>query len=106
MAFWSSFPELNHNATMAIKGTYRKDELYLFCISSSDDQRVTRRIQATEEVTGTKFRNVIKPRGESELAKLFSLVHMGDYVTYHLANLRGVDPLDVSSIEALKEKLR
>lgn len=35
LALWSSFPELNHNNTMALKGTYRKNAFYPICVRSS-----------------------------------------------------------------------
>ncbi len=106
LALWSGFPELNHNHTMALKGTYRMENIYSLCIVSSNDKRVLSRIKATEEVTGHRFMAVMGPRGVSELARIMYLVHAGDYVSYHLARLRGVDPLDVSVIESLKEKLK
>lgn len=106
MALWSSFPELNHNNTMALRGTYRKDELYFICIKASDDSRIEKRVRSTQEVADFTFGRVIEAKGRSELAKVMSLVHIGDYITYHLANLIGVNPLDISPIEELKIKLR
>lgn len=106
MAMWSNFPELNHNNTMALRAGYRMDELYPICLLSNKSERIMKRINATQEVTGMRFRQMIEPMGTSNLAQVMSLIHMGDYLTYHLAKLRGVDPLDVSAIESLKEKLK
>ncbi len=106
MALWSNFPELNHNNTMALKASYRLDELYPICLLSNKSERIMRRINATQEVTGMRFRQIIEPQGTSNLAQVMSLMHIGDYLTYHLAKLRGIDPLDVSAIESLKAKLK
>ena len=106
MALWSNFPELNHNNTMALEAGYRLDELYPICLLSNKSERIMRRINATQEVTGMRFRQIIEPQGTSSLAQVMSLMHIGDYLTYHLAKLRGVDPLDVSAIESLKAKLK
>ena len=106
LALWGSFPELNHNNTMALKSTYRKNVFYPICIRSSNDSRITARIKATEEVTGMKFRRIVEPEGSSVFARTMYLIHVGDYISYHLAKLRNVDPLDVSSIEQLKARLR
>ena len=40
--------------------------------------------------------------GRRALARLFSLVQLGDYVSLYLALLYGVDPTPVDAIEAFK----
>ncbi|BAB60606.1 hypothetical protein [Thermoplasma volcanium GSS1] len=103
LAYSNYFSELNHNDTMPLKDTYRKDEFY-FLVFRSDDSRFSKRITVTEKITGNSFR-MVDVRGSSLLAKLFYLIHFGDYLTYHLAELRGVDPQDVSLIEKLKKEI-
>jgi len=43
--------------------------------------------------------------GRSAFARLFSLVQLGDYASYYLALLYGVDPTPVAAIQAFKAKL-
>ncbi len=45
----------------------------------------------------------IKSIGRSLLARLFSLIALGDWTSYELACLNKVDPLDISNIENLKK---
>ena len=45
----------------------------------------------------------IKTQGQSLLAQLFSLIALGDWISYELAALNGVDPLPISAIEAVKK---
>lgn len=106
LAIWSNFPELDHNNTMALCGQYRKGEFYHICLLANEDPRIMKRIEATQEVAKIKFKSIVEPKGASRLAKVVSLVHMGDYVTYYLAKLLAVDPLDVSAIEELKGRLK
>lgn len=106
LALWSSFPELNHNNTMALKNTYRKELFYPICIKSNADERISARITATEKVTNMKFRRIIEAEGTSPFAKLTYLLHVGDYISYHLAKLRNMDPLDITSIEELKSMIK
>lgn len=101
MAYSSSFPELNHNDTMAIAQTYRKKDFY-FLVFDSDDKMIKKRIDVTKKITDSQF-NMIIPKGKSTVAKLFYLIHYGDYLTYRLGLLRGVDPTDVSLIQKLKK---
>jgi glucose/mannose-6-phosphate isomerase len=44
-------------------------------------------------------------QGDSLLARMFSLIHLGDWVSYYLAVLNGVDPMPVPVIENLKKEL-
>ena len=104
IAYSNFFPELNHNDTMALRDTYRKNEFFFISISGGKDSRSEKRIDITKEITKTEMVEVVA-EGSSQFEKMIGLVHRGDYVTYHLAKLRGVDPTDISSIEELKRRL-
>jgi glucose/mannose-6-phosphate isomerase len=103
IAYCSSFPELNHNDTMALAETYRKDEFYIM-VFDSDRKEIKKRIAITSRLTQTKF-NFIEFKGKSLAARLFYMIHYGDYLSYHLGKMRGVDPTDVRLIEELKKAL-
>jgi len=47
----------------------------------------------------------VEGHGLSQTARAFSLVATGDWVTYHAALARGVDPTPVDAIAALKQAL-
>ncbi|WMT50977.1 MAG: bifunctional phosphoglucose/phosphomannose isomerase [Ferroplasma sp.] len=102
-AFYSYFPELNHNDTMPLKSAYRRSE-YLFYAFESDNARINQRIKITQDITGEQF-TVVKSPSNDYFVKLFYLIHYADYLTYELALVRNVDPTDVSTIEELKAKL-
>ena len=104
MAFSNYFPELNHNETMAIGDTFRRDLFKYIAFRGSANNRIEKRIEETSKITGVDFYQVTA-EGNSFIEKLFFLVHYGDYVSYHLAKLRNVDPQDVSKIELLKKRL-
>lgn len=105
MAFSNYFPELDHNEIIPLKQTYRKDQFRFYTFGCSTDNRITKRIHATGRVSGIELEHVETP-GESLVEKMFYLIHYGDYLTYHLANLRKIDPMDVSAIEDLKKILK
>jgi glucose/mannose-6-phosphate isomerase len=48
----------------------------------------------------------VTARPGSRLERLVSLVLLGDLVSLYLAVLRGIDPVHVTAIETLKERLR
>ena len=43
--------------------------------------------------------------GKSQLAKFFSLIQKGDYLSFYLARNYKVDPLPVKKIQELKRRL-
>lgn len=103
LAYSNNFPELNHNDTMALAKTYRKEMFYFFVFESSQ-RIINKRIELTSKITKTKF-HMIKPEGKSIVEKLFYLIHYGDYVSYHLGRLRGVDTRDIGLVEEIKKGL-
>jgi glucose/mannose-6-phosphate isomerase len=45
----------------------------------------------------------IEAEGENPLARMLSLVHFADWLSYHLAILNEVDPIPIKRIDALKK---
>jgi glucose/mannose-6-phosphate isomerase len=71
------------------------------------DDRTARRVAITTAVTARAFaaRHEIAAPAGPVLARTMALVQYGDAVSWHLADLRGVDPVPVDRIEELKRKL-
>lgn len=108
-AFWEELPELNHNAVVA----YEMVELVRECAtvvllrSEFDAARIKVRWDVTQDLLHKAGMPVetVWGRGESRLAQMFSLIHLGDYVSFYLALMKGVDPTPVSQIDYLKARL-
>ena len=64
--------------------------------------RKTKRVQtiAAQRSAGSLE---IKAQGRSRLARLFSLMALGDWTSYELALLNGVDPIKIPNIEEIKK---
>jgi glucose/mannose-6-phosphate isomerase len=106
LAYSTSFPELNHNDTMALENTYRKQEFYFFVLThQSQEKEIVDRIRITSELCKIGM-NKIDGEGVTHFSNTFTLIHKGDYISYFLAKRRGVDPRDVTIIENLKKELR
>jgi glucose/mannose-6-phosphate isomerase len=75
--------------------------------SGLEQVTLQRRMALTRQLLESEFASVhiLKAEGESALAKILSLVQYGDYVSCHLAGLRGVDPMPVERIDRLKSGL-
>jgi glucose/mannose-6-phosphate isomerase len=109
LAFGNLLPEMNHNE---INGWLNPPELArrmapIFLRDRGDHERVARRLEITRRIIGEHSgpTTVIDSRGESAIARIFSLVHLGDWTSYYLAVLNGDDPMPVPVIEDLKVEL-
>jgi glucose/mannose-6-phosphate isomerase len=108
-AFFEQFPELNHNAVMGYQ--FPPDlaqRLLVVCLTSTRNHP---RIQAREEITiqilarhGVRS-TVVSGQGDGELAHMASIIQFGDFVTYYLALLNGIDPSTIEAIDYLKAEL-
>jgi len=108
-AFFNELPELDHNELMGWTSLPRitQGTVALFLHDPDEDPRLTRRAELTAreyEALGVSA-ELVAARGDSRLARLFSLVQLGDHVSCYLAVLYGVDPTPVDAIQALKASL-
>ena len=106
---WDELPELNHNLVVGLAqpAEVRARMAAILLRSKLDHPRVQTRWQVTEELFERNDIPVyaLHGRGDSALAQMFSLIHLGDYVSYYTAALNGEDPTPVSNIAYLKQRL-
>jgi glucose/mannose-6-phosphate isomerase len=108
-AFFEQLPEMNHNA---LAGTEFPPDLAerivaVMLTSSLDHPRTKVRFQITQEVLSQRGVSceVVEARGSSRLAQMLSAIHFGDYVSFYLAMLYGVDPTSLKVVDYLKQRL-
>ena len=108
-AFFNELPELNHNELMGWTSLphVAAASVAVLLDDEQEDPRLLRRAELTARGLGE--RGVAAERvtalGASRLARLFSLVQLGDYVSFYLALLYGVDPSPVAAIQEFKAEL-
>jgi glucose/mannose-6-phosphate isomerase len=108
-SFFNELPELDHNELMGWTSLRHVTQatVAVFLHDPEEDARLTRRAELTArefEALGVST-ELVAARGPSRLARLFSLVQLGDYVSCYLAVLYGVDPTPVDAIQAFKAGL-
>ncbi len=103
------FPEMTHNELV---GWGHPEKLLKQCIvfllrDAGDHPRVQVRMDVTADLIGPSGAQVIHvfSEGEGLLARMFSLIHLGDWVSFYLAVLYETDPTPVKVIQQLKAKL-
>ena len=109
LSFGHVLPEMNHNEIVGWQNPKKllKSLIVLLLRDSGDHPRVAKRMEITKDIIkkmGTKVIEV-NSTGKGLLARMFSLVCIGDWVSFYLAALNGVDPTPVKRITYLKKKL-
>jgi len=108
-AFYSLFPELNHNEIVGFKlpADILSRMVIIILKDTLDNERIHKRIMITKEIVLPEVKAVIEVEstGKSFMARLYSLIYTGDYVSYYLALAYGIDPTPVEVIDFLKTQL-
>jgi glucose/mannose-6-phosphate isomerase len=109
LAFHHALPEMNHNELVGWQ--YPKDVLRCFGVvflrDRSDHPQVQRRFQLTRELIAERTDTVheIWSEGDSLLARVMSVIYLGDFVSLYLAYLNNTDPTPVQVIDYFKSRL-
>jgi glucose/mannose-6-phosphate isomerase len=108
-AFYEELPELNHNAVMGYQcpADPRLTPHAVLLRSALLPARVALRCTITAELLerhGVPY-TTVDAWGEGELAHLLSMVAYGDWTSYYLSLLNGVDPTGIAAIDYLKTRL-
>jgi len=103
-------PESNHNDIVGWSSNLavsKKFSCILFRDKDTESVYMSARLDFMKNLFVDIAADLIEvhPRGKSKLAKLMSLVCLGDFVSCYLAILRKIDPTPVDVITALKERL-
>ncbi|MFK7846457.1 MAG: bifunctional phosphoglucose/phosphomannose isomerase [Rhodothermales bacterium] len=111
LAVGNVYPELNHNEIMAwefANGKTMHGNLGVVVLrDEADHSRVQHRMDVTRKLLSEKagYWVEINSRGSSKLARMMSMINLGDWVSLYLAYLRDVDPTPIGLIDKLKSEL-
>ncbi len=108
-AFSEALPELNHNAIVGYQFPHAlAPGLFVVLLHApSMDHRVSARYPITMELLGRAGvpHQRVEVEGASPLAQVLGAVALGDWTSYYVAVLNGVDPSPVEAVEYLKGRL-
>jgi glucose/mannose-6-phosphate isomerase len=108
-AFFEQLPEMNHNALAGTEfpADLAEKTVAVMLTSSLDHPRTRLRFQITQEILSQRGVSceMVEARGASRLAQMLSAIHFGDYVSFYLAMLYGVDPTSLEVVDCLKQRL-
>jgi glucose/mannose-6-phosphate isomerase len=108
-AFWNAIPALHHDEIVGwdAEGAITGQFAVIFLKDRQDNEKIQKRIQITSQILSERASVTIQveTEGKSRLARLFSLVYLGDFVTCYLPILGGIDPTPVAIIDLFKQKM-
>lgn len=108
-ARYAVFPELNHNEIVGYQNEDLNKNSFIILLRDKDEPEEIRvRIETTKELIKDKVKGMkdIFAFGKSKLAKMMSLLFIGDYLSYELSVLNKVDPQQTENIVILKKRLK
>jgi glucose/mannose-6-phosphate isomerase len=109
LTFGNVLPEMNHNELVGWKvlENEMREMVVIFLRDKDDHKRVQIRMDLTREIISRYTGHIeeVWSQGKSVLARMFSLIQLGDWVSFYLAILHGEDPTPVAVIDYLKQSL-
>jgi glucose/mannose-6-phosphate isomerase len=109
LAYGNVLPEMNHNELVGwnVLKKLMKEIVVVILRDADEHPRVRVRLDLTKKIVAkySPHNIEVKSEGESLLARMFSLIYLGDWVSYYLAVLNRVDPTPVKVIDYLKSEL-
>ena len=108
-AKYDLFPELDHNEIVGYeKNKLNKNSVIILLRDKDEPIEIKTRIEITKKIMKNKVKKIIEfwSEGKSKLAKMMSLIFIGDYLSYELAILNKVDPFETKSLVFLKKRLK
>lgn len=111
LAFFEQIPEMNHNTMTGME--YPQElgkKIFVLILESIYDhprnklrQRIMLDVLSKRKI---KHDTLMFPKSSSRLSEMFMMMEFGDYVSYYLALLNGVDPTPVKMVDYFKEQLK
>ena len=99
-------PEMNHNELVGWGGG--DDRFGALFIDTQDwNPRNNKRLEFSLEVVRSKTKNVlvIKAKGDSVIERSLYIIHLVDWASWYLSEIKSVDAMDIKVIDSLKSTL-
>jgi glucose/mannose-6-phosphate isomerase len=107
LAVAGSVPEMNHNEIEIWRGPAARELHAVLLREDGEPPEIARRFTLMRELLGPAAGGVSEAwaRGHGRLARLLSLLYLGQWVSYYAAMLRETDPWPVPMLTELKQRL-
>lgn len=108
LAIAGALPEMNHNEVEAWHTADAKTRHLVFLRDGGEPPEIRRRFAILKDLIGGEAAGVAEAGtlGGGRLARILSLAYLGQWVSYYVALLRGVDPWAIPVLDELKARMR
>jgi glucose/mannose-6-phosphate isomerase len=109
LCHYNGLPELDHNEIVGwgLPRDVSYNSFVVFLDPGDLSDRLKKRLKVTKGlISDIAEVETVTALGSGRLARLFSLVYFGDYASFYLAMLNGVDPTPIERIDYLKKKIK
>jgi glucose/mannose-6-phosphate isomerase len=104
--FCHVIPEMNHNELVAY---YKKNTAIaaVFIRHPNEYPQTARRFELVKELINDKVSCTVavSSEGNHAIENMFYLIHLGDWMSFYLSVLKGVDPIKIDMLDWLKTAL-
>jgi len=99
-------PEMNHNELVGWTEKH-PDKAVIYLRNSDDFKRNQVRIEINQTILEKYTDTLIEiySKGSNLIEKCFYLTHLGDWISWYLSEINGVDAVEISVIDFLKSEL-
>jgi len=105
----NALPEMNHNEIVGWRFPLRllKNFMTVILRDKDDHEKTKTRIRISSEIIKKSGADavILERENGGRLARVFSLIYIGDFASFYLAILNNVDPTPVDAIDYLKKEL-
>ena len=103
LSWFGELPEIAHNEVEGWAGDKWADDHVVLLLKDGIDGEMEKRVEAVSRLFGNLL--TVLAEGESLLERVFHLLWIGDFASCYIAELRGVNPLPVETIEQIKRQV-
>ena len=106
LAWHSVLPEMNHNELVGWAEAY-PDSCVVMFRNKDDYYRTQERMEYSKKLITVNTSNILEfwSVGNSKIERAYYLIHLGDYISLFLADLKEIDAVEVDVITGLKDHL-
>ena len=109
LAFSNTLPEMNHNEILGweMEGIPLNNFIVIFLENENLLPRIQKRIELSKKIINRYLIDVVDiyTSGTKTLEKVFSMVILGDWVSYYLALDYKKDPVEIENVNYLKSEM-
>lgn len=107
MAWTGEIPEMDHNEVEAwAVDSKGKKFISIFLRDKHENSETRNQVEVIMEIVGKRSKTYeVWAQGKTILSRMLHNMYLGDYVSFYLAVLKGVDPTPVRAIMEVKKKV-